>query len=127
MTEVRNGWATPNVIGWRLAAGQRLVQPADDPVVERVGDGQRHCDRADHDQDAASKLVQVLDVERRDPRAATLFELAQKTIGWRPVLDLDTALEWTADWYVAHREGADMAEACRAQSAEFVTRSEAES
>lgn len=33
---------------------------------------------------------------------------ADRTIGWRPRLAITSALEWTADWWRAEREGADM-------------------
>jgi CDP-glucose 4,6-dehydratase len=35
--------------------------------------------------------------------------LAAEVLGWRPVLPLDDALTWTAEWYAAHHEGGDMA------------------
>ena len=35
-------------------------------------------------------------------------DLAHRTLGWQPRLPLETALDWTADWYRAHRDGADM-------------------
>jgi CDP-glucose 4,6-dehydratase len=34
--------------------------------------------------------------------------LAAQALAWRPRLDLAHTLEWTAAWYKAHREGADM-------------------
>lgn len=34
--------------------------------------------------------------------------LARATLNWRPRLDGDEALTWTADWYGAHRRGDDM-------------------
>lgn len=36
--------------------------------------------------------------------------LARATLRWRPRLDADEALVWTADWYGAHRRGGDMRE-----------------
>jgi CDP-glucose 4,6-dehydratase len=33
---------------------------------------------------------------------------AKTRLGWRPRLPLETALEWTADWYRAHLEGQNM-------------------
>ena len=33
---------------------------------------------------------------------------AAATLGWRPRLDFAAATGWTADWYAAHRSGADM-------------------
>jgi CDP-glucose 4,6-dehydratase len=34
--------------------------------------------------------------------------LAQKTLGWRPVLDVDSAIAWTSGWYKAFRDGQDV-------------------
>ena len=34
--------------------------------------------------------------------------LAAETLGWRPLLSLEETLDWTAQWYEAHRAGADM-------------------
>jgi CDP-glucose 4,6-dehydratase len=43
---------------------------------------------------------------------ATLLRLdsskARSRLGWSPKLDLPTALDWTVDWYRAHRDGDDM-------------------
>jgi CDP-glucose 4,6-dehydratase len=33
---------------------------------------------------------------------------ARTLLGWRPALDLASALAWTVDWYQAHAAGADM-------------------
>lgn len=35
-------------------------------------------------------------------------EVARRHLGWRPRLDIDTALAWTAEWYRAHRAGEDV-------------------
>jgi len=35
-------------------------------------------------------------------------ELAGRILNWRPRLSIETALEWTAAWYAAHRAGAAM-------------------
>jgi len=32
---------------------------------------------------------------------------ARNRLGWRPRLRLDTALEWTVEWYKQHAQGAD--------------------
>jgi CDP-glucose 4,6-dehydratase len=42
-------------------------------------------------------------------------DLARRELGWRPRLDLPDALSWTADWYRAHRAGADMPAICEDQ------------
>lgn len=33
---------------------------------------------------------------------------ARADLGWRPRLDFEAAVDWTADWYAAHRDGQDM-------------------
>lgn len=35
--------------------------------------------------------------------------LAERTLGWRPRLAIGEAVAWTAEWYAAHRDGADVA------------------
>ncbi len=52
------------------------------------------------------------------PEAATLrlsSDLARRELGWRPRLDFETALGWTAEWHRAMRAGEDMARFTRAQ------------
>ncbi|HSX12818.1 MAG TPA: CDP-glucose 4,6-dehydratase [Chlamydiales bacterium] len=34
--------------------------------------------------------------------------LAKQTLGWRALLDVDTAILWTCEWYKAYRDGKDM-------------------
>ena len=45
------------------------------------------------------------------PEAGTLTldsELAKSTLGWRPVFSMQDTVDWTAEWYKAHRAGHDM-------------------
>jgi CDP-glucose 4,6-dehydratase len=45
------------------------------------------------------------------PEAATLTlssELAKRSLGWAPRLSMQETVNWTADWYKAHRAGRDM-------------------
>jgi CDP-glucose 4,6-dehydratase len=45
------------------------------------------------------------------PEAATLTlssELAKRSLGWVPRLSMQETVNWTADWYKAHRAGRDM-------------------
>lgn len=45
----------------------------------------------------------------REAQALTLDATrATRSLGWRPRLGLDDALDWTASWYRAHGEGRDM-------------------
>lgn len=46
-------------------------------------------------------------------------DLARRTLGWRDRLPGDEALAWTAGWYAAWREGADMAAHSRDQIARY--------
>lgn len=46
-------------------------------------------------------------------------KLAAETLGWRPLLSFDETLAWTADWYRAHRDGADMRSVTEAQIAAY--------
>jgi CDP-glucose 4,6-dehydratase len=51
------------------------------------------------------------DGTKNPPEAAALTlasGLAEQTLGWRPLLDIGATLAWTADWYRAHLDGADM-------------------
>ena len=40
---------------------------------------------------------------------------AREELGWQPRLDIETALEWTLDWYRCSLQGADMVQATQAQ------------
>jgi len=53
----------------------------------------------------------IQDGTTNPPEAAALTlrsDLAQQALGWRSALDIDATLGWTADWYRAHFDGADM-------------------
>jgi len=41
-------------------------------------------------------------------------------LGWRPAMDLDTAIDWTADWYRRHLSGGSAAELCCEQIGEYL-------
>jgi CDP-glucose 4,6-dehydratase len=45
--------------------------------------------------------------------------LAGVSLDWRPRLDIDESLSWTADWYRAHASGESMAEVTEAQIARY--------
>jgi CDP-glucose 4,6-dehydratase len=57
------------------------------------------------------------------PPEATRLKLdsakAGQELGWRPVLPLEQALDWTARWYRAYRTGSDLEALTRAQIGEF--------
>lgn len=41
--------------------------------------------------------------------------LARRSIGWRPRLALEDAIDWTVDWYIEHAAGVNMRDYCHAQ------------
>lgn len=47
---------------------------------------------------------------------------ATQSLGWRPRLDMADTMSWTADWYRAHRDGADMRAFTLAQIAAYEER-----
>jgi CDP-glucose 4,6-dehydratase len=55
-----------------------------------------------------------------EARTLTLSSmLAERTLGWRPRLDIDATLNWTADWYRARAAGEDMLRFSEAQIAQY--------
>jgi CDP-glucose 4,6-dehydratase len=57
-----------------------------------------------------------------EARALTLSSmLAERTLAWRPRLDIDRALNWTADWYRACASREDMLKYSEAQIAQYQT------
>jgi CDP-glucose 4,6-dehydratase len=58
-----------------------------------------------------------------EAQALTLSSaLAEKTLGWRPVLELEESLSWTADWYRAFAAGENMLAFSEAQLAQYLNR-----
>lgn len=49
---------------------------------------------------------------------------ATDVLGWRPVLGLDDAIDWTATWYRTHRDGEDMRKISIGQIEEYAARLE---
>src|SRR6267154_3379949 len=59
-----------------------------------------------------------------EARALTLSSnLAERSLGWRPILCIEESLSWTADWYRAHAMGENMLTASQAQIARYQERS----
>lgn len=59
------------------------------------------------------------------PEAATLVldsGEAQRTLGWSPILDLETALAWTLAWWEAEQAGASLVELASAQVSGYCER-----
>jgi CDP-glucose 4,6-dehydratase len=64
----------------------------------------------------------VRDPAPQPPEAQTLTlssELAARALGWRPRLDIRESLSWTADWYLAHSAGENMAAFSKSQIARY--------
>jgi CDP-glucose 4,6-dehydratase len=64
----------------------------------------------------------VRDTREHPPETQALMlssALAQRTLGWRPRLNLGACLSWSADWYRAHHDGADMLALCRSQIEQY--------
>ena len=61
--------------------------------------------------------------KREHPHEATYLKLdcskAMKGLGWRPVWDLDTALEKIIEWNLYYQKGEDVRQACFSQIAEY--------
>jgi len=59
------------------------------------------------------------------PHEATYLKLdcsrARSSLGWRPCLDIDSALRWSVEWYKASRAGASMREMTLMQIDRFST------
>jgi CDP-glucose 4,6-dehydratase len=70
----------------------------------------------------AGKPGWVRDPAPQPPEAQTLTlssELAARALGWRPRLDIRESLSWTADWYLAHSAGENMASFSERQIARY--------
>ena len=84
--------------GWNfgpLDSDTRKVQDIVGKLTQQWGDGARwEADKGNHPHEAR---FLKLDCSR-----------AHALLGWRPRLDVDTALAWTTDWYKAWRSGKDM-------------------
>jgi CDP-glucose 4,6-dehydratase len=69
----------------------------------------------------------VQDPGRHPPEAAALTlssGLARAALGWQPRLDIAETLAWTAQWYAAQRDGADMRDFSADQIAVYQSRME---
>src|SRR5258708_7253986 len=70
----------------------------------------------------AGKPGWVRDPSPQPPEAQALTlssRLAADTLGWHPRLDIHESLSWTADWYLAHSAGENMAAYSEAQLARY--------
>lgn len=84
--------------GWNFGPWENDTRPVEwitRKIVEQWGDG------ASWILDAAPQVHEAHLLKLDSARARTL-------LGWRPRLDLETALAWTVSWYKAHEKGEDM-------------------
>jgi CDP-glucose 4,6-dehydratase len=111
-----------------LALAQALVQaPAGAPRAVNFGPDAASFCRVREVVDAFSARFSGRPGWQRDAgehpnEAAALTlssELAQSSLGWRPLLDVNESLAWTADWYKAHAAGEDMVKFSEAQLAQY--------
>ncbi len=94
--------------GWNFGPAERDARPVGwivEQMAKRWGDG------------AGFRI------ERDGPHEAKLLKLdcskAHAELGWRPRLDLETALEWVIDWYRAQVDGQDMRDVSLAQIKDY--------
>jgi CDP-glucose 4,6-dehydratase len=104
-------------VGGYLAMAEALVdRPGTTPLALNFGpDPASFCTVATvvegFSQCFGGKPGWVQDGRENPPEAAALTlssALAHQALGWRPALDIDATLAWTADWYRAHLDGADI-------------------
>ncbi|MDB6083155.1 MAG: CDP-glucose 4,6-dehydratase [Gammaproteobacteria bacterium] len=63
-------------------------------------------------------------VHPAEAQALTLSSgLAERSLGWRPILRIEESLSWTAEWYRAYAAGDDMLAVTEAQLAQYRERS----
>jgi CDP-glucose 4,6-dehydratase len=78
-------------------SGACTVRELVERLVSRWGEG-RWEDRSDPGAPHEARFLRLA------------IDKARVRLGWRPRLDLDTAVAWTVDWYKAAHRGADAAE-----------------
>jgi CDP-glucose 4,6-dehydratase len=111
-----------------LTLAEALVQtPADAPRAVNFGPNPSSFCRVHEVVDAFSARFSGKPGWQRDPgvhpkeaAALTLSSvLAQRSLGWRPRLDVSESLAWTADWYRAYTAGENMVKFSQAQIARY--------
>ncbi len=96
--------------GWNFGPTDSDAKPVGwivDQLTEQWGEGARwRLDGLDHPHEAQ---YLKLDISK-----------AAAQLGYRPRMDLPTALDWTASWYKAFQEGADLRAITTSQIADFL-------
>jgi CDP-glucose 4,6-dehydratase len=89
-------FGAPSAINFGPAPGQKLtVADLAGRVLKALG--QPDTWRADDSLAPPEKRVLALDATR-----------AQRDLGWKPMLEMDEAVQWAVQWYRAHDSGEDM-------------------
>lgn len=114
--------------GYLLYAERLAQKPAEAPAALNFGPADADCRRA---LDVVERfLARFKDHPGWTPVGASFREAAMlrlsaakagAVLGWRPRLNFDDSVAWTADWYAAHREGALMRRATVAQIERYET------
>jgi len=113
--------------GYMVLAEALVQTPAAAPRAVNFGPDPSSFCRVHEVVDAFSARFSGKPGWRRDAavhpeEAATLTlssALAQKSLGWRPRLDVNESLAWTADWYRAYAAGENMVKYSEAQIARY--------
>lgn len=114
--------------GYLLMAEAMLRGPANHPEAVNFGPREPGWPVRDvvaflHKELGSGELRIEPDPSTREAPALLLdSSLALDALDWRPTLDTQDALGWTADWYRAQREGRDLREYSLSQLAEFEAR-----
>jgi CDP-glucose 4,6-dehydratase len=115
-------------LGGYLKLAQALVEtPGKAPRAVNFGPNPASFCSVRHVVEAFSARFDGKPGWNRDPgehppeaQALTLSSaLAEKSLGWRPSLDCQASVAWTADWYRAFAAGEDMPTLTRAQIARY--------
>lgn len=114
--------------GYLLLGSCLLADPAHAPLAVNFGPPPASCQPVQQVVDRVIELAgggtSEVSAELGPPETAALrldASEAARSLGWRPALDLDTALAWTVEWWDRSRTGGDL----RALACDQVERYEA--
>lgn len=107
--------------GWNFGPEDRDTRPVA-WIVERLAESWReHTGESIAYQMDASRAGRG---ERRHPPEASILKLdstkARTLLGWRPRLDLATALDWIVEWTRCYQQGGDVRALCEEQIDRFL-------
>jgi CDP-glucose 4,6-dehydratase len=117
------------VSGYLALAEALMTQPVATPHAVNFGPGPSSCRPV---REVVERVLEAwgtgswTHVRSPQPAEAALLELdstlAARSLGWKPRLDLDEALTWTAEWWRAQEEGHDMRSFSTSQLADYECR-----